>query len=53
MFELFSIIGYIIEIGAPIIAAVYAYKAYQLVKQERELRIAKETAKKEEDGPIS
>ncbi len=33
---------------ASVIAAVYAYKAYELVKLERDIRIAREEAEKDD-----
>lgn len=47
MFGVLSLILGIVQIAAPIIAAVYAYKAYELVKLERDIRIAREAAEAE------
>lgn len=44
MYELLSVVFTVAQIGAPIVAAVYAYKAYTLVKLERDIRIAREAA---------
>ncbi|MFR1722869.1 hypothetical protein [Emergencia timonensis] len=46
-------IGFIIQFGAPIIAAVYAYKSYQLVQLERNIRIARESSNEGEQNSSS
>lgn len=48
MFEIFGVIFTIAPLVASIIAAVYAYKAYELVKLERDIRIAREKAEQNE-----
>lgn len=50
MFELLSLVFTVVQIGAPIVAAVYAYNAYTLVKLERDIRIARESVEEEKGG---
>lgn len=47
MFELINTVLLFVPIVASIVAAVYAYKAYELVKLERDIRIAREAVEGE------
>lgn len=49
MFEIVSVFFAIAPLAASVIAAVYAYKAYELVKLERDIRIAREEAEKNQE----
>lgn len=44
MFDVFAAVFAVGPLIASVIAAVYAYKAYELVKLERDIRIAREEA---------
>lgn len=48
MFEIFSLVFLIGPLLASVFAAAYAYKAYVIVKLERDIRIAREEAEKDE-----
>ena len=47
MFEILSFVILFVQFVAPVVAAIFAYKAYQLVKLERDIRIAREAGEKE------